>query len=226
MTSHHETAAVSRARSGFRWAGILTVRTMTDRIVRTVQSATDKQLQDGTRWYRRFAMVAADLADRHGVTIEQAAAVLAIVSPRISVSGSVTMADRILANVAAGRDPRHGVPGLSERVDAAGRWLEGDTGPLDLDTDGLSSSRKVRSFFRNIMGDTDAVTVDVWAARVAGATVEQPSGGGYVAVAHAYRLAAARLDMTPRQVQAVAWCVVRSDIDAGAELEAIRQAVA
>ena len=194
-----------------------------------LESATAEQWSAGLAWYARFQALAADLAERHGVTVDEAAGVLAIVSPRVTVGTSVAIADDILgAWVAGGQTAAASVGGgLGERIDAAARWLAGDARPLALDADGrLSSSRKVRSFYRNIMGDPDAVTVDVWATRAAGATIEQPSGGGYVLVAEAYRTVARRFGVSPRDVQAVVWCAVRSDIDAAEELAALRASLA
>jgi hypothetical protein len=74
---------------------------------------------------------------------------------------------------------------------------------------------KVRAFYANIMGDTDAVTVDVWAARVAtgltGKAAERAIGTAkrYADVADAYRHAARILGVTPREVQAATWVAAR-----------------
>ena len=198
---------------------------MVKRIDALITGSTDEQWSAGLAWYSRFRALAADLADRHGVSVEQAAGVLAIVSPRVTVGTSVAIADGVLAGWVAGGEEAAARTrgGLGERIDAAARWLAGDEGPLAMDDDGtLTTSRKVRSFWRNIMGDTDAVTVDVWATRAAGATLDQPSGGGYVAVAEAYRAVARRHGLSARDVQAIAWCAIRTDVDAAAELEALR----
>ncbi len=48
-------------------------------------------------------------------------------------------------------------------------------------------------------GGTDAVTIDVWAARV----------GVYDAIADAYRAAAQRAGVTPSVMQATTWTVAR-----------------
>ena len=69
---------------------------------------------------------------------------------------------------------------------------------------------KTKAFAANIIGDDHAVTVDVWAARIAGITEEQLARVGvYEAVAHGYRLAAKRAGITPAQMQATTWVVIR-----------------
>jgi hypothetical protein len=74
---------------------------------------------------------------------------------------------------------------------------------------------KVRAFYSNIMGDTDAVTVDTWAVRVAtgrtGKHAEWTIGTKrrYAAVADAYRRAAVILGVDPRTVQAATWVAAR-----------------
>jgi hypothetical protein len=60
------------------------------------------------------------------------------------------------------------------------------------------------------LGDENAVTVDVWAARVAGVDPEilrRPRE--YAAVAEAYRRAAKRVGISPRKLQAITWCLIR-----------------
>ena len=207
-----------------RYKGLPSRRAMVRRVERRLDKATDEQRYAGARWYGRFGVVARLLAERNGVDLRQAAGVLAIVSPRVSVGASVWLADAILAAWSSGR-PVVGAPnvkGLGERIGASARFLDGDEGPVALDADGrLTSSRKVRSFFANTVGDVDAVTVDVWMARALGFRGDQPEGGAYVSCAEAVRTVARRRGMTPREVQATVWCVERADIDAAGELESL-----
>ena len=222
-----EARAVKRRRAGARYAGTLTHRTMVDRLRAVVDGATDDQVDAGLTWYARYRVLSATLADRHGVTTEDAAAVLSILSPQCSVATSVLVADRVMGAFRAGGPeiamdvPSGGV--LPANIATAVRWLGGDREPMAMD-DGttLSDSRKTRSFFRNIMGSEDDVTVDTWATSAAGCTLEQPRGGAYVAIAEAYRATARRYGWAPRELQAVVWCAVRVDIDAAAELDALQ----
>ena len=230
MTTDIEARALKRVRKT-RYVGLPTIRTMTDRIVARCERASADQWAAGMSWYAAFGGVADALAGRHGVTTREAIGVLAVVSPRVSVGTSVAVADEILRHWSDGSAERARWTvgrALPENVGRAVDYLQGDTAPLDLDVDGQSEARKVRSFARNIDGCPDSVTVDTWACKAAGVDtdrVDQPRGGAYIAVAHAYRLAAKRLGITPRECQAVAWCAERSDIDAAAELEALRVAL-
>lgn len=69
---------------------------------------------------------------------------------------------------------------------------------------------KERSFFLNLSrpGATDAVTVDRWAARAAGAKVNL-TPRSYERVADQYRRAAKRLKLSPDALQAAVWAQVR-----------------
>lgn len=199
-----------------------TQETMVRRLVRAYSAASQGQRAAGLAWYGRFGDIAGALAARHGVSFEDAAGVLAIVSPRVTVAASVMLAESVLVEWRGSR--RLGeCKGLNANIVKAWAWLDGDRGVLDLDSDGLTRARKVRSFYANITGDSVAVTVDVWAARAAGwrGGDKFPQGGAYVAIAGAYRAAARRCGVSPRELQAVVWCVTRSDIDAGRELAAI-----
>jgi hypothetical protein len=69
---------------------------------------------------------------------------------------------------------------------------------------------KTRSFYQAICGDKNAVVIDVWTARVAG--YEQrvvKTARGYIAAVESYRRAARRVDLAPRDLQAVVWCAHR-----------------
>ena len=222
-----ERAAVRRVRNGKRYSGLASHRTMVRRLSAVLDGATADQWDAGMGWYARFAGLADVLAERHGVSAEDGAAVLAILSPQCSVGTSVMVADALLGAWSAGGSSAalavRGVIGTN--IVRAVAWLEGDRRATDLDVGEFTRARKVRSFFVNILGDPDAVTVDVWATRAVGGELDQPEGGGYVAVAEAYRSVARRYGIAPREAQAVAWCAVRTDIDAAAELDALTAAV-
>lgn len=205
---------------------------MVRRICSVVRGASPEARRAGEVWYDAVAELLDTVAEHYGIDAELVRGVFAETSPRVSVATNVWMTVAACELAASGRPVVGNVKGLRDRVRAAARVLSGDTSNLQLDPDGrLSTSRKVRSFWANLSGDTEAVTVDVWAARIAGCSHPdgQPSGGSYVAVAEAYRRAAARLGMTPREVQAVAWCAFRQDVsgqDAEEELAALRELVA
>jgi hypothetical protein len=70
---------------------------------------------------------------------------------------------------------------------------------------------KISRFFRNIVGDSNAVTVDVWAQRVATGKASNipPAGLTYTNIELAYQAAALVIGVPARDVQAAVWVWVR-----------------
>jgi hypothetical protein len=70
---------------------------------------------------------------------------------------------------------------------------------------------KTRAFYANILGDQNAVAVDVWAARAAEGYRDKraPKGKRYAAIADAYRDAADHRGLSPRDLQACVWVSIR-----------------
>jgi len=174
----------------------VSLETITRRILRTFDRATASDIEAGARWYDE----AGDLAETFAVhtgSVETAAAVIAALSPRTTWARNVAGAALLI---------EHGevLPGLIGRnVETARRAMidgfEAITGP------------KTSAFARNIAGDREAVTVDVWAARVADLDEDLLSRkGAYDAVAHAYRTAARRRGVDPATMQATTWIVARN----------------
>lgn len=195
MTSHNDILR-SKAETS--------VRACADRIVKVWDRASDTQREDGAQWYPLARQTSLEMARDYGVTEQTAAAVIAALSPRIQWSRNVILADRFIAG-------RPGSGGLPNNYAAAQRALDSD--------DPAESLRgpKVRSFCANILGDLDAVTIDVWATRIAlhrridDVTAEKYLGrtGVYDALAHSYRVASARVGVTPSTMQATTWVVGR-----------------
>lgn len=179
-------------------AGV-TLETAVRRILRVLESATAADIESGATWYAEAGSLADDLAGGD-VTREHAACVIAALSPRTTWARNVAGAvDMVRHNVArpAGQ--------IGTNVDRAARVLKSGN-PLDVLT-----GPKTNRFARNIIGDTEAVTVDVWAARVVGVTeLELARVGVYDALEHAYRLAARRAGLSPSTVQATTWIVARN----------------
>lgn len=177
--------------------------TSTARVVNLITShfarATEADILAGKAWYAEARQLAEDLALQHAsMTVEQAGVMIAQLSPRLRWDKNRAAA----IDLAAGRTPS-GVIGRSigkarEAMAATDPWTTFGKAP------------KTRSFAANILGNEHAVTVDVWAARAAGFTEAELSRAGvYEAIAHAYRLAAKRQGITPAQMQAIVWTVVR-----------------
>lgn len=183
-------------------------RATVERILRVWARHTDADLESGARWYGADAeALLGALVDAGAPSREHAAAVVAHLSPRTTwqrnTLGAVLLITR---GEAAAR--RAGC--LSRNVENAAHALT-VLNPLD-----TLNGPKTARFARNLMGDREAVTVDVWAARVAfGDVIADPeralsSVGAYAATEHAFRLAARRAAVDPTTMQATTWIVARN----------------
>ena len=175
----------------------ISLETITRRILRTFDRATASDVEQGARWYDEAGDLAIDLAAQHGRTVEQTSAVIAALSPRTTWSRNVAGAVLLIAEDEV-------LPGL------IGRNVETARTALDSGFAALNGPKTSR-FARNIAGDRESVTVDVWAARVADLDEDLLGRkGAYDAVEHAYRLAARRRGVDPATMQATTWIVARN----------------
>jgi len=196
MTSHDETAR--------RVFGV-TLETIVARALRTFDRASASDVEAGARWYDEAGALAASLATysewaEDTLDLERAASVIAALSPRTPWSRNVAGAVALLADgdVAA------------QRLGCLGRNV---TTAMVAVYQGFAALNgpKTSAFARNIAGDREVVTVDVWAMRAVGLDdALLTRKGAYDAVAHAYRLAAGRRGVDPATLQATAWIVARN----------------
>jgi hypothetical protein len=177
-------------------------RSVADRIVTTWKRATSADLDNGAGWYAEGEKLVDELADEFELTRESVAAVIAHLSPRTTWSRNTQGARALLATGAA--------PGcLGANVDRARDALE-SADPL-----ATLNGPKTSRFALNLLGDRDAVTVDVWAVRVALGDRDDLDQvlarvGMYAAIEHAYRTAARRMGVDPTTMQATTWVVARN----------------
>jgi len=144
------------------------------------------------------------LGDAYGLPANQAAGIIAAMSPRVRWSVNIRAAERIAAAYAAG-DAQAPRVGLGPNVAKAWRIAHGEPAGLVL------GGPKVRAFFANITGDAQSVTCDVWATRAAFGRYDAPvpSGPLYERVSRAYVAAAELCGVTPRELQAAVWVHIR-----------------
>ena len=158
-----------------------------------VLQATMGQIEQASVWYHEAQEVAEDVAENLGVSLEIGASVVSAFSPR----------ERWSSNVAKALAFSTGKPvsGLQNNYRMAQAAL----------TDGFDAlkGQKTNAFARAIAGDTNAVVIDVWMCRAAGANTESPSKGLYTSLADAVRLVADDFGITPRTAQALIWIVKR-----------------
>lgn len=162
----------------------------------------------GRAWYPIAQREAELLALDHSVELSVAAGVVAALSPRMAWSKNLDAAASILraATNGARSAPRVGL-GLSTRR----AWsIAKGADPLS-----ILGGRKVRAFYRAIIGDRDALTLDVWAARAArGADAKQPTTDrDHSALDASYRIAAAAAGESPREYQAILWLAARGIVE-------------
>ena len=93
--------------------------------------------------------------------------------------------------------------GLRNSVGKAERIWQGER-PLQ-----VLSGPKVRNFYRAMMGDENAMTVDRWMLRAVGWPTDTITNGQYDLVANAIRQASLGTGLTPAQYQAAVWVKVR-----------------
>lgn len=179
-------------------------RATVDRIMSTWERATPSDVESGATWYGdAHDVVDAIVAARPDLTREHAAAIIAHLSPRTPWGRNVAGAMALVTTGAA--------PGCLTANVARATVALTSADPL-----ATLKGPKIRRFALNILGDREAVTVDVWAARVAlGDRFEDPEilltrVGVFDAVEHAYRLAARRAGVDPTTMQATTWVVARN----------------
>jgi hypothetical protein len=166
--------------------------------------ATAQDLADGLAWYDRAYREAETMATDYGIPIRHCAGVIAALSPRVQWAENVKAAHKMLA-AAWAYQPEPRTNGMLRNRRKAWRIAQGEDPELVL------GGPKVRAFFANIMGDREAVTIDVWAARAAEgcANTNAPVRRRYLLLAESYRRVARARGMHPRDVQAAVWTVHR-----------------
>ena len=205
-----------------------TLKPHTRNVTKLFRQASPEDLAAGRDWYEQAHQLAVELAAEFDGfaeewTVERAAAVIAVLSPRLSWPKNVEVARTAYAMYHNGWLTRDGfvkrVPVLNANADKAWRLLNGEP------PDSVVSGPKVRAFWHTIAHPHDprAVVVDRHAIDVAlgRVTDDRTRGlvlgkkGAYDAVAACYANAARILSLelretwTPAAVQAVTWTTWR-----------------
>jgi hypothetical protein len=199
---------------------------MVRRILRHYRAATSDTLAKGAAWYgvaqgaaREIAIslvgtVAWDAmtdADRTEL-LERVCGVIAALSPRCQWITNVRWAAAMMHAAFSGAEcpAVHTENGMRP---IAWRIATGEQTPAD-----ALRGPKIARFYRNILGDENSVTCDVWACIAAeGASspslpangAKGPAGRRYATVEASYVRAAKIAGVTPATMQAVVWVQVR-----------------
>lgn len=183
----------------------LSPRRIARNIARVFATATPHDLDAGRRWYPDACTLATQLATEADVAVETAAIVLAHLSPRTPWSRTITHARELLTTGEVRGAIGANVGRARTALAAADPW-----------TTFTATALKTRAFAAAILGDPDAIVIDVWSARVAG--IEDSDRylrrvGFYDATADLYRHVAHDHSIAPTVLQAVTWTVIRGRPD-------------
>lgn len=177
------------------------IKRMRNAINRSIESATQEHVDNGTKWYDSAYDECVDIAINSPHTIQQVAGAVSHLSPRQHWLNNIKYAKMVIETGDA--------PCLNRSIENAKRALKSNN-PIETFS---PTSFKTRSFYDNMLKNYESVTVDTWAARLALSADdgEKVLGrkGMYQAISHAYRLSAKDHGLPPAQAQAIAWCVVR-----------------
>jgi hypothetical protein len=176
---------------------------LTRRILSVFDGAPDETHNEGELWYQNAREACDDLAERHGLVIDQAVGVVAALSPNTRWEMNLLMAEELIAN-----DRSMTYPANTEK---AYRILAGEA------PDDVLGGFKVRSFYANILsgGFDNLVTVDGHAANIARG-IRQPirlarvTHRQYAELTRAYQNAARLRSVTPPVMQATTWVAWRA----------------
>lgn len=209
----------SRARQARRAA---IIGHATRRLVSHHAQASDYCLAAGAQWYPAAQESARAIAENCGRPEEwrRACAVIAALSPQVRWRENLAAARAVIAHAWTGAElaydpwrPTLALPGYASNhrkalAIATGAPFSGDA---EARGDGFGAEApKVRSFFANLSGDAERVTLDVWAMRAAfNGWRAPPSGDAYRRGELAYQRAAELCGMAPRDFQAAIWIHVR-----------------
>jgi hypothetical protein len=162
------------------------------------RAAGDELQTLGRAWYPTAAELCAEIGQGE-VPVETVARVMSILSPRCFWRTCVRWTrDMVEAHLQGGP-----VPAVSTTRNRMKAWreLNGEVG---------LSGPKTSAFARAILGDVQAVVIDAWTLRSVGLSpTAKVTPHRLRWITAAYAEAAAIVNETPRDLQAIVWCAVR-----------------
>lgn len=169
--------------------------------------ATADELIEGMGWYYMAHVVSVDLVTQFNVTRQQAAGVLAALSPRNKWTNNVANAYTVLGAVAQGMKPEDYKVSTTNTNKLKAHAIAAGADPLL-----VLGGQKVLSFYDNILEPhkSTKVTIDSWQMRLAGFSHDVPSLREYKLVEEALQDMAHDLALKPMQLQAVLWVTYRN----------------
>lgn len=160
-----------------------------------LDSATPDQIVQARAWYGEAQDIAHHISALSGLDIEKSASILAAFSPRERWNSNVTKAIDFVSGIT--------VNGLTNNINMAYAAM----------TEGFNALNglKTNNFARNIAGDMDAVTIDVWMIRGAGLNKNGVNDTEYKLLSEIVKELASERAMYPATAQALIWIIVRGN---------------
>jgi hypothetical protein len=183
-------------------------------ILKVYSETTSTELQAGREWYDRAELLARTLCP---LDVNKGAGVIAALSPRITWAENVKGATKLISAVNSGSSIPPTVAGTYSNVAKAWRIANGEDVEMVLSNGQRDRAYKVKRFYRNITGDHNCVTVDMWATKAAYPECEDGTtirGNLYLRIEEAYQIAARIAgNISPRDLQAAVWVHIRGSAD-------------
>jgi hypothetical protein len=174
-------------------------------------SAPEDVKVEGRGWYDAQRELCRELSKTYGLHLDTVAAVIAALSPMTRWTMNVAGAIRMLRAFQQDReaDPPRNCTLFYKNAEKAWAVLRG-TSPVGV----FGGSPKVYSFWCNLVGDENTVTVDTWMARAVGEDKAACRGikpAMYYRITEAVRDAARQVGETPAALQAIVWVQIRRE---------------
>jgi hypothetical protein len=172
---------------------------MEETLLRLYEQTTPSIRRRGRAWYPECGRRLREIAQETGCPYSHAAAVFAIVSPAAQLTSALDWTEEILRGERQGGRYPNAQGRRIERARATRYPVTRISGP------------KVNAFYRALMGSTDALVIDRWAAYAAGWDRSKHHIPRQLLreIEAAYRAAAAKVGETVRAFQAMLWILVR-----------------
>ena len=147
---------------------------------------------DASDWYVKASDDIVQFADAFDIDHDTAAAVIAILSPRVQVSRNARLAAKYLLD-----GETDGI--MEQRLKAIERYVR--YGFLN----GYTHGHKVYAFYRNLSGDFDHVTVDTWMSKIYGVDFGKITDQQRSEIQQDVTAIAEAAGITPAAAQAALW---------------------
>lgn len=174
------------------------------------EQADTQSHEDGLQWYADAHEWAEYKAMQYGIETEVVAAIISALSPRNEWSRNLADTDRLLMCYDRGDHSPDLVKSGTFKKNVVRAWMVRESEDPTI----VMTSPKTCAFVDNITWpEGDAVTVDVWAYRVAEGDLTLPARGFrqsvYDEYVEVYREAASLVGLRPCELQAITWVEAR-----------------